>query len=154
MQEDKCHNAITKGSLMYLTQFQQLMSIEELEASALAMYAAEFWSSHLPKAGDESEGNLLASNLMSGNKPAYFNWIRLHDPDQPGKELDLDRSPEGIATPLYYAALLGLSMTTRWLLDKHADVDAQGGEYDNALQAASLGGHKQVVKLLLGAVAH
>jgi hypothetical protein len=154
MQEDKCHNAITKGSLMYLTQFQQLMSIEELEASALAMYAAEFWSSHLPKAGDESEGNLLASNLMSGNKPAYFNWIRLHDPDQPGKEPDLDRSPEGIATPLYYAALLGLSMTTRWLLDKHADVNAQGGEYDNALQAASLGGHKQVVKLLLGAVAH
>jgi hypothetical protein len=149
MQEDKCHNAITKGSLMYLTQFQQPMSVEELEASALAIYAAEFWSSHLPKAGEESEGNLLASNLMSGNKPAYFNWIRLHDPDQPGGEPDLDRSPEGIATPLYYAALLGLSTITRRLLDKDADVNAQGGFFGNALQAASREGHEQVVKMLL-----
>ena len=27
------------------------------------------------------------------------------------------------------------------LLDKGADIDAQGGEYGNALQAASYGGH-------------
>jgi hypothetical protein len=35
------------------------------------------------------------------------------------------------------------------LLDKDADVNAQGGEYGNALQAASQGGHEQVVKMLL-----
>jgi hypothetical protein len=35
------------------------------------------------------------------------------------------------------------------LLDKDADVNAQGGEYGNALQAASAGGHEQVVKTLL-----
>ena len=35
------------------------------------------------------------------------------------------------------------------LLDKGAEVNAQGGKYGNALQAASLGGHEQVVKLLL-----
>jgi ankyrin repeat protein len=35
------------------------------------------------------------------------------------------------------------------LLDKGADVNAQGGFYGNALQAASCRGHKQVVKLLL-----
>jgi ankyrin repeat protein len=35
------------------------------------------------------------------------------------------------------------------LLDKGADVNAQGGEYGNALQAASLGGHDKIVELLL-----
>jgi ankyrin repeat protein len=35
------------------------------------------------------------------------------------------------------------------LLDKGADVNAQGGRYGNALQAASWGGHKATVKLLL-----
>jgi ankyrin repeat protein len=35
------------------------------------------------------------------------------------------------------------------LLDKDAEVNAQGGHYGNALQAASWGGHEQVVKMLL-----
>jgi ankyrin repeat protein len=34
-------------------------------------------------------------------------------------------------------------------LDKNADVNAQGGLYGNALQAASYGGHEKVVQLLL-----
>jgi ankyrin repeat protein len=36
------------------------------------------------------------------------------------------------------------------LLGKGADVNAQGGEYGNALQAASYGGHEKVVEQLLG----
>ena len=35
------------------------------------------------------------------------------------------------------------------LLEKGADVNAQGGEYGNALQAASYKGHSEIVKLLL-----
>jgi ankyrin repeat protein len=35
------------------------------------------------------------------------------------------------------------------LLKKGADVNAQGGFYSNALQAASEGGHEAIVKLLL-----
>ena len=34
------------------------------------------------------------------------------------------------------------------LLNAGADVNAQGGGYGNALQAASLGGHEQMVNLL------
>ncbi|KAF2752639.1 hypothetical protein EJ05DRAFT_430419, partial [Pseudovirgaria hyperparasitica] len=42
------------------------------------------------------------------------------------------------------------------LLDSGADVNAQGGRYGNALQAASCRGHEHTVKLLLnkGAVVH
>ncbi|KAF8351875.1 ectomycorrhiza-induced ankyrin-domain/NACHT-domain-containing protein [Amanita rubescens] len=37
----------------------------------------------------------------------------------------------------------------RLLLDKDANVNAQGGKYGNALQAASWGGHVQIARLLL-----
>jgi ankyrin repeat protein len=36
------------------------------------------------------------------------------------------------------------------LLGQGADVNAQGGYYGNALQAASYQGHEKVVELLLG----
>ena len=35
------------------------------------------------------------------------------------------------------------------LLNKGANVNAQGGDYVTALQAASWGGHEQVIKMLL-----
>ena len=37
----------------------------------------------------------------------------------------------------------------RMLLDKGADVNAKGGRYGTALQAASERGHDQVVRMLL-----
>jgi hypothetical protein len=50
---------------------------------------------------------------------------------------------------LYLAAEHGHQKMVKLLLDKGADVNAQGGTYGNALQAALQGGHEQVVKLLL-----
>jgi hypothetical protein len=52
-------------------------------------------------------------------------------------------------TPLTIAAEYGQYEMAKMLLDKGADVNAQGGEYRNALQAASVGDHEQVVKMLL-----
>lgn len=37
------------------------------------------------------------------------------------------------------------------LLDAKADVKAEGGRYDNALRAVSVGGHEKVVPKLLDA---
>jgi hypothetical protein len=150
MQEAECHNAIARGSLKYLIQFQQPLSKETLEASALARYTAKFWSSHLQKTGDKIEqASQLTMSLMAIEEPAYLNWIRLHDPDRTWEGPNLEKSLDSVPMPLYYAAMLGFSTITRLLLDKGADVNAQGGYYGNALQAASLRGHEQVVKTLL-----
>jgi ankyrin repeat protein len=51
---------------------------------------------------------------------------------------------------LMYAVEHGHCAMAELLLDKGADVDAQGGRYGNALQAASSRGHEAMVKLLLG----
>jgi hypothetical protein len=150
MQEAKCYNAITRGCLKYLIQLQQPLSREALKASALARYTAEFWSSHLRKTGDEiAQVSQLTMSLMAIEDPGYLNWIRLHDPDRQWEGTNLERSLSSLPMPLYYAALLGLSTIARMLLDKGADVNAQGGRLGNALQAASFGGHEQIVKTLL-----
>jgi hypothetical protein len=155
MQEVECHIAISKGSLKYLTQIQQPLSKAILKESALARYSAEFWSSHLQKTGEEIEQlSRLAMSLMAIEEPAYCNWISLYDPDHPLKQPDLERRLDGLAMPLYYAADLGLSTIARLLLDEGANVNTQGGEYGNALQAASERGHEQVVEILLDAGAH
>ncbi|KAG9206091.1 hypothetical protein G6514_004812 [Epicoccum nigrum] len=149
MQESDRHNTISKGSLMYLLQFQQPLSTEVLNASALARYAAEFWSSHLRKTQDQTEGSQSAMILMSANNPAYLNWVRLYNPDRSWAGPDLGKVLKSVATPLYYTALSGLATIAKLLLDKGADVNAQSGHYGNALHAASEGGHEQVVKMLL-----
>lgn len=43
----------------------------------------------------------------------------------------------------------GHEQIVKLLLDKGVDVNAQGGFYCNALQAASVRGHERIVKLLL-----
>jgi hypothetical protein len=151
MHDFDCHNTISKGSLIYLLQFQQPLSTEVLDASALARYAAEYWSSHIQKTQDETEGSLLAMDLLLADNSAYLNWIKLYDPDRSWAGPNLKKGSDSVATPLYFTAKLGLGTITKLLLDNKADVNAQGGEYGNALQAASEGGHEQVVKVLLDA---
>jgi ankyrin repeat protein len=93
----------------------------------------------------------LTMVLLTREEPAYLNWLRLHDPDHLWEGPNLEKSLNSVPMPLYYAAMLGFSIITGLLLDKGADVNAQGGDYSNALQAASGGGHEQVVKTLLNA---
>ena len=43
----------------------------------------------------------------------------------------------------------GHEAIAKLLIEKGADVNAQGGQYGNALQAASIKGHGALVKLLI-----
>lgn len=50
---------------------------------------------------------------------------------------------------LHAAAFSGYNGIVQMLIDKGADINAQGGEYSNALQAAVLGGHNEILQMLL-----
>ena len=65
--------------------------------------------------------------------------------------MDLQKQRDKIAKPLYYASLAGLTEVSYVLLKMRADVNAQGGCYGNALQAASYGGHEAITQQLNGA---
>lgn len=152
MEEADCHSEIASGSLYYLTQLQQPLSKEIVRLSALALYAARFWSYHLKKGGERDMGlNQLAVGLMSIQNPAYLSWIQLSDPDQPEKPPELDRGMESVPVPLYYAAQLGLSSVTKTLLAQGSGANIRGGRYGSPLHAASRKGHEQVVQILISA---
>ena len=83
-----------------------------------------------------------------GQSQAYAAWGKLYDPDDPWIEEPFS-SGEKMATPLYYASLADLQRTAQALTEQGAIINAQGGIYGNALQAASGGGYKEIVQLLL-----
>jgi hypothetical protein len=65
------------------------------------------------------------------------------------RNLDIDSKDMKGRTALYVAAEKGASVLTRMLLDKGADINAQGGHYGNALQAALARGDKEIATMLL-----
>ncbi|KAF2726519.1 ankyrin, partial [Polyplosphaeria fusca] len=142
---------LTASCLRCLLQLQFLkLNPEALEMFKLARYSAEFWTSHAQETNEtRTEIKDWAIRLCCKENPAYINWIRLWDPDQPWQKPDFQKDLKQISDPLYYTARLGLGDVVKLLLEKGADPNAQGGRYGNALQAASLGGHEMVVKLLL-----
>ena len=105
-----------------------------LERYRLINYISEFWPAHLnattPAAGGQLERTLVI-RLFTGE---ITNWLKMYDPDTPW---DPRGHNDNFRSPLYYSARLGLANVVELLLDKGADVNAQGGYYDTALQAAS-----------------
>ena len=151
MHDTDCNQVIARGCIGYLLQMQPLdqLTQECLGEFKLAQYAAEFWIQHVQAAGDQTESlSQLAMDFFTTDA-AYLNWIRIFDPDRPWEGHRLGKTLGDIPAPLYYAARSGLTKVVSLLFGNGVDVNAQGGYYGNALQAASFGGHEKVVKLLL-----
>ncbi|SLM40588.1 P-loop containing nucleoside triphosphate hydrolase, partial [Lasallia pustulata] len=155
IQEIQANQSIAAACLAYLLQFNQHDSLtsQTLEDFPLARYAAEYWLQHTREV-DKDLGpiEMLSQEFCLVHREAFINWYRLDDPDQsePSEQgFKLNRKIARIATPLYYGSLAGVTELVQLLLKNGADVNAQGGIYGNALQAASWGGHESVVQLLL-----
>ncbi|KAM0347574.1 hypothetical protein ACHAP4_011295 [Fusarium culmorum] len=122
----KCASiAIAKTCLTYLTDIKGDDSTIRRDFP-MARYAAESWMDYAVSA--ETSQDIIRTT-------ADYLWY-----DEPGP-------PK--ASRLYYACLAGLAGAARHLMTEGADVNAQGGQYGNALQAASYRGHLKVVQLLL-----
>jgi len=78
--------------------------------------------------------------LLTDENNAFVNWVWMYDVDRPFYR-NQQKQRDKIAKPLYYASLAGLTESSY--------VNAWGGSYGNALQAASYGGHEAITKLLL-----
>uniref|UniRef100_A0A0B7JWZ5 NACHT domain-containing protein n=1 Tax=Bionectria ochroleuca TaxID=29856 RepID=A0A0B7JWZ5_BIOOC len=110
----------------------------------MARFAAESWMSFAVSA--ESVDDVFQAILVFLNGESTFKrWRRLY---QAGRSWIGDPGhPTG--SRLYYVCLGGLLRVARELVNKGADINAQGGEYGSTLQAASYRGHSEIVKLLL-----
>ncbi|KAJ7503922.1 hypothetical protein B0H11DRAFT_2222008 [Mycena galericulata] len=103
---------------------------------------------------DSKELIIVLMELLGAGSLQYTYMLRLREiPDQIGSGGGGFRSlrfrrPDDMP-PLTFSAHLGVLPAVHQLLEKGADVNAQGGDYGNALQAASSGGHTEIVRALL-----
>lgn len=58
-------------------------------------------------------------------------------------------TPHNLATPLYYASLMGLLVNATKQIQQSADITAKGGGAGTALVAAASGGHCDILELFL-----
>jgi hypothetical protein len=144
--EPNSRGYITRSCLAYLSCLRAGESIDDITAQfPLARYSAEYWMDHAKPAETSNDVRESIMNFFQ-NDTAYTSWGRLFNPDRPWEEYP---KPNMIC-PLYFASLKGLNIIVQMLLEKGADVNAQGdGRFGNALQAASIGGQDKVVQILL-----
>ncbi|KAL2201539.1 hypothetical protein P885DRAFT_26407 [Corynascus similis CBS 632.67] len=110
----------------------------------LARYAAQFWTDYATLA--ETSGEVVQAIVkFLQNETTFKRWCQLYQADyywhrNPGPPR---------ASRLYYIALSGLLEVVKDLIAQGTDVNVKGGHYGNSLQAASQGGHQEIVQLLL-----
>jgi Ankyrin repeats (3 copies) len=149
-QTQACHRQIAEGCCLCE---QAPLTGELVDQYPLAQYVAEHWWQHAQDI-EEADGCTvfdLTSRLLTIASGALLSWVQLYNPDKPREDLDLSLTSKDVAQPLYYAAFVGLSKVIENILPQVTNVNARGGWYGNALQAASLGGHEKVVQMLVDA---
>ncbi|OBT82577.1 hypothetical protein VE02_08684 [Pseudogymnoascus sp. 03VT05] len=121
-----------------------LFSHEDIKASKLAQYTAEFWITHAQAAGERGEdlSHQILSLLLKKNS-AYLNSVKMFDIERPWADSDFTRVIEDVQTPLYIASLFGWTDIVEQLISEGANIHARSGSYGNALQAASYSGHEK-----------
>lgn len=111
-------------------------------------YSSEFWTMHFQEAnlssGKDAALLQLGCKVSNPKSMCFLKWTRIQQHRYASRHFK-------DASHLTIVSLFGYNEVVKMLLDKGADVNAQGGFYGNALYAASEQGHNQVVKILLNA---
>ncbi|KAF5333916.1 hypothetical protein D9758_017463 [Tetrapyrgos nigripes] len=133
------HKFIAQLCMIYLVVCGKDGSIDG-EKFPLAKYAAHQWPEHVRNLHlMEDPVKSLSLHLFTDTNKSCLAWIqqRYH------------RRTFGSALPLYYASMANLLNVIVILVEEGANVNAQGGEWGNALQAALHWGRSEVARLLL-----
>ena len=165
------HAEIAQICLIYLLEpglSRSKLQASILEEYPLALFAAKYWYYHHQKLAEPAPGVEDCILRLFQRRDSFVTWIRLDDVDLPIANLQFNRPLSNIPTSVYYASLLGLDPTLHELLNSEElesattsalllastskiskRINAPGGRYGNALQAASFSGHDIVVQMLL-----
>ncbi len=160
------HAEIAQICLIYI--LEPGLAVTNLDEYPLARFATRFWFRHYESTEyQDSKSDHLILQFFQCRRRLFVPLIKLLGPVHKKKSNYYMLKSKDNPSPVYFASLLGL----RWVLQelisakqrkgsgrpifpltytfKSVDVNAQGGYYGNALQAASYGGHEEVVKLLV-----
>ncbi|KIX01605.1 uncharacterized protein Z518_09331 [Rhinocladiella mackenziei CBS 650.93] len=101
-----------------------------------------FWRATMPYI-DQPRMNSVCLVACLGHEEALELML------QSNKYHDINESDNDGPIALIWASQFGHEKVMQMLLDRGAEINAQGGGYGNALQAASHGGHEKIVRILL-----
>ncbi|KAJ5520152.1 NACHT nucleoside triphosphatase [Penicillium fimorum] len=158
IQKETTHTKLAQICLVYL--LDPSLSIGNLDETKLHMFpfahfAARQWFLSYSNSGERKiEIESLILKLFKDQPESFATWVLLDDMNY--RCSSVPNFDHHIPSPLYYTALLGLenilhAFIASWAEETtiQAAFNAQGGEYGNALQAASYSGHEKVVQILL-----
>ena len=149
------HETLATCCLVYLLHFNQdeWQNPDCESIFSLARYASRFWTEHARVSGMRSNQQRdLSTEIFTQNSTAFLAWMRFFEIDRPwDRNPDIRRTLFALPKPLYVASHEGLAQAVSAILAAGAEVNAQGGHFGNALQAASSLGQEKVVQMLLDA---
>ncbi|KAF7968342.1 hypothetical protein HWV62_30933 [Athelia sp. TMB] len=158
--EHLSHCSIAEVCLAYLLQFDKRESITDanLESFPLAMYASKQCVFHVQAVSCRGMDFLLKQFMQtlaaSGIETSYAlnNWIRLLGSGRGRRRnfrLGNAEDLEDTISSLYYASIIGLTPLVDQLINNGADINALGGRWGTALQAASFFCNLEMCQLLV-----
>ncbi|PSN59028.1 purine and uridine phosphorylase [Corynespora cassiicola Philippines] len=150
----QAHNVLAEVCVRYLNLFNSDAGVLAgstpetngyVDNQALLDYSASFWGLHFREACIKDDDAAIVSVVLrvsDTDSKAYSAWSTIYWKSQ---YIYNPRCPTG----LILAAHLGQVVVVKRLLAEGADVKAEDEEYGNALQAASVGGYKDIIELLV-----
>ncbi|KAK5710089.1 hypothetical protein LTR17_019202 [Elasticomyces elasticus] len=150
LRESTARSTIAKVCLVYLLSLDHSLLAKQIRIDfPLSVYAARYWMENaLLDEGKDIIMQALISKLFSSRAKAYCTWLYIYNPDYPWKEESGTESGD-LPEPLYYVSLRGMCHSMHSILEKGDNINAQGGRFGSALNAASARGKTEAVNLLL-----
>ena len=137
---DKCTQPITQGALQVFTRGSQAL------LNMARIRNPDAWEQH---PSWDTAANQLAPPLYHASSIDALRLAELVLETDNASVIDEISAHSRHGFALQAAAYHGHQVIVQFLLDKGAEVNAQGGEYGNALQAAAFSGSEAIVQLLL-----
>ncbi|MCJ1391416.1 hypothetical protein MMC18_004280 [Xylographa bjoerkii] len=115
-----------------------------VDSYTLLRYTAEYWPQHVQNGQDMLDTSLLKKEiqLCRTTSSLFWTWYPVYC-------ASVRENVTTNETDLIIPSWIGLDRIVNILVHETTDVNADGGAYGNALQAASHNGHDKVVQILL-----
>ncbi|KAJ6505850.1 ankyrin repeat-containing domain protein [Mycena vitilis] len=145
--EAPSHTFLTHSCVAYLLHFKHNpLNSDTLPQYLLARYAAKFWSYHLLRCHDQGVLQHSIMHLLENGSQQYTALNCVYNIDRPWGAPEWNQDAPW---PLYLCSLIGYTEGVVVVLKHGTDVNATGGIYGSALQAAAWHSRADIVRVLL-----